>query len=291
MEWVLAIRSDLLTPVFKAFTALGYSGFLFIFVPLGYWIIDKDIFARTGLWLLLSLMLNAYLKLLFQDPRPDPIFQLDPLVGKSYGFPSGHAQIAMVIWFWLAWETRKKWIWISSTFLVVCISFSRLYLGVHDLGDVLGGLLIGLLSLVIFILLTTKKFKWWHDRHPLWQLIALMIIVASFFFTWPGRIPIGVVGLGFLVIGFWSGVIIERKRIFFKKHRDLWRNIASGIIGVIMFMGLRKGFQEMAGILYDGMTTVVIIQALVGGVFTAALAPWIFQHLRLAEKGTLIISN
>ena len=284
MEWVVAIRSDLLTPVFKAFTALGYSGFLFIFVPLGYWIIDKDIFARTGLWLLLSLLLNAYLKHLFQDPRPDPIYQLDPSVGRSYGFPSGHAQIAMVIWFWLAWEARKTWIWISSAILVAGISFSRLYLGVHDMGDVLGGLLIGLLSLVIFIFLTTKKFDWWHDLHPIWQVVALMIIVVAFFLLWPRRLPIDVVGLGFLLIGFWCGVGIERKLIFFKKHRDWWRNITSGIIGVILFISLRKGFQEMAGVLQDGRTTVIITQALVGGVYVAALAPWIFQLLKLAER-------
>ena len=35
MEWAIAMRSDLLTPVFKAFSALGYSGFLLLFVPIG----------------------------------------------------------------------------------------------------------------------------------------------------------------------------------------------------------------------------------------------------------------
>jgi PAP2 superfamily len=284
MEWVLTIRSDLLTQVFVAFSALGYSGFLFLLVPVGYWILNKDTFARVGLWLLLSLLLNAYLKALFEDPRPDPIYQLDPFVGQSYGFPSGHAQIAMVIWFWIAWEARKTWIWILSSILVVGICFSRLYLGVHDMGDVLGGMLIGLLSLIFFIFLTTKRFEWWHNLHPLWQVAALMIIVATFFLTWPGRLPVDVVGLGFLLIGFWIGVGIERKRIFFKRHPDWRRIIASGIIGVILFMGLGKGFQELAGILQGERATVTIILALFGGVYTAALAPWIFQRLRLAER-------
>jgi hypothetical protein len=285
MEWVLAIRSDLLTPVFKAFTALGYSGFLFMFIPLGYWIIDKDIFAHTGLWLLLSLLLNAYLKVLFKDPRPDPIYQLDPFVGQSYGFPSGHAQVAMVIWFWIAWEARKTWIWILSSILVVGICFSRLYLGVHDIGDVLGGMLIGLLSLILFIFLTTRRFEWWHNLHPFWQVVALMIFVAVFFLTWPGRLPVHVVGLGFLLIGFWIGVGIERKRIFFKKHRDWKRKIASGAVGAILFVLLNKGFRELAGALPDETTTITMLQALFGGVYTAALAPWIFQRLRLADRG------
>ena len=285
MEWVLAIRSDLLTPIFKAFTALGYGGFLFIFVPVGYWILDKDIFARAGLWILLSLLLNAYLKDLFKDPRPDPMYYLDPLVGQSYGFPSGHAQIAMVLWFWIAWEARKTWIWISSAILVIGICFSRLYLGVHDVGDVLGGMLIGLLSLILFIILTTKRFEWWHHLHPLWQVMGLMVIVAAFFLTWPGRLPVRFVGLGFLLIGFWIGVGLERKRIFFKKHPDWKRKIASGIIGAILFVLLSKGFQELAGAFPDERTTITILQALFGGVYTAALAPWIFQRLRLADKG------
>lgn len=285
MEWVIAVRSDLLTPLFKAFSALGYSGFLFLFVPLGYWMLSKNIFARVGLWVLLSLLLNAYLKDLFQDPRPDLMYQLDPLVGQTYGFPSGHAQIAMVIWFWIAWEARKTWIWILSSFLVVGICFSRLYLGVHDVGDVLGGIGFGLASLLVFIFLTTNRFDWWHNLHPIWQVAAVVIIEAAFFLTWPGKISVGVVGLGFLLIGFWIGVGIERKRIFFKRHRDWWRIMASGIIGVILFTFLREGFQEVAGALQNGRTTVAIIQALVCGVYVTALAPWIFQHLKLADKG------
>jgi len=285
MEWTIAIRSDLLTPVFKAFTALGYGGFLLLFVPVGYWILNKNIFARVGLWLLLSFLLNMYLKNLFQDPRPDPMYQLDPLVGRSYGFPSGHAQTAIVFWFWIAWEARKTWIWILSSILVAGICFSRLYLGVHDMGDVLGGIGIGLLSLLLFIVLTTKRFEWWYRFHPLWQVVTLAIIEAAFFLTWPGNLPVSVVGLGFLLIGFWTGVIIERNRIFFQKHHDWWRIIASGIIGVILFMALRKGFQEFAGQFLNIRMTVALIQALILGVYVTALAPWIFQHLKLAGRG------
>ncbi len=284
MEWAIAMRSDLLTPGFKAFSALGYGGFLLLFVPLGYWLLSKNIFARVGLWLLLSAILNAYLKDLFQDPRPDPLFQLDPAVGQSYGFPSGHAQIAIVVWFWIAWEVRKTWMWILSLILVAGICFSRLYLGVHDMGDVLGGIGIGLISLLIFIFVTTKRFEWWHNLHPLWQVLAIGIIEAAFFLTWPGKLSPSMTVYGALLIGFWIGVIIERKRIFFQKHPDWWRMIASGVIGVILFFALQKGFGAVTGTFENGKTTVVFIQSFVSGGYVTALAPWIFQHLRLAEK-------
>jgi glycerophosphoryl diester phosphodiesterase len=283
MEWAIAIRSDLLTLIFKAFSALGYGGFLFLFMPLGYWILSKNIFARVGLWLLLSALLNAYLKELFQDPRPDPLFQLDAAVGQSYGFPSGHAQIAIVIWFWIAWEVRKTWMWILSSILVAGICFSRLYLGVHDMGDVLGGIGIGLCSLLIFIIVTTKRFEWWRKPQPLWQIVAIAIIEVFFFLTWPGKLSPGITGYGALLMGFWIGVIIERERIFFQKHPDWWRVIASGVIGVILFVALQKGFEAVTGLFGNGKMTVTLIQAFVSGVYVTALAPWIFQRLRLAE--------
>ena len=242
MEWAIAIRSDLLTPLFKGFTAVGYGSFLFFFMPLGYWILSKNIFARVGLWLLLSAILNAYLKDLFQDPRPDAVFQLDPAVGLSYGFPSGHAQTAIVVWFWIAWEVRKTWMWVLSTILVLGISFSRLYLGVHDMGDVLGGLFIGLVSLLIFIFVTSKRFEWWHKLNPVWQVLALGIIEAFFFLTWPGSPSLGVTGYGFLLLGLWIGVILERRWIFFQKHSNWVRLIASCVLGVVLFYALRKGF-------------------------------------------------
>ena len=285
MEWAIAMRSDILTPVFKAFSALGYSGFLLLFVPIGYWIFSKNIFARVGLWLLLSALLNAYLKDFFQDPRPDPVFQLDPHVGESYGFPSGHAQIAIVIWFWIAWEARKTWIWILCSILVAGICLSRLYLGVHDVEDVLGGLGFGLLSLLIFIFLTTKRFQWWHNLIPIWQVAAIVMIEAFFFLTWPGKLSGSMIGLGVFLIGFWLGVGIERKHIFFQKHRDWWRVIVSAAIGLILFIALRKGFQAVEGMLENGRTAVAFIRAFISGVYLAALAPWIFQRLKLADKG------
>lgn len=283
MEWVMGMRSDLLTLVFKAFSALGYSGFLLLFVPIGYWIFNKNIFARVGLWLLLSALLNAYLKDLLQDPRPTTFFQLDPAVGQSYGFPSGHAQIAIVIWFWIAWEARKTWIWILCSILVVGICFSRLYLGVHDVEDVLGGIGIGLLSLLVFIFLTSKRFQWWHNLHFLWQMVGIAIIEAFFIFTWPGKLSGSAIVNGVFLIGFWLGVGIERSWIFFQKHSNWWRIIVSGLIGLIVLIVLRKGIQIVTETLEIGKMTVAIITAFISGVYMTALAPWIFQHLKLAE--------
>lgn len=71
--------------------------------------------------------------------------------GLGYAFPSGHAGRSVAVFGFLAVaiarELRSNWHWLpysSAVFLVVAISFSRLYLGAHWFSDVLGGWSLGL---------------------------------------------------------------------------------------------------------------------------------------------------
>jgi membrane-associated phospholipid phosphatase len=70
------------------------------------------------------------------------------LKAMSFGFPSGHASGAVAMWGGLAVIFRKRALAWLAPFLVALIVFTRLYLGVHFLADVLGGLLLGGLILL-----------------------------------------------------------------------------------------------------------------------------------------------
>ncbi len=96
-----------------------------------------------------GMLLNAMLKYAFHRPRPpwdDPI-----LVIESFSFPSGHAMAAILLYgFLAAFGVRKAqaWRWrvlavFAAGLLIVLIGFSRLYLGVHYLSDVLAGMAAG----------------------------------------------------------------------------------------------------------------------------------------------------
>jgi undecaprenyl-diphosphatase len=65
----------------------------------------------------------------------------------KYGFASRHAANTMGIafFFWLLFANRYRWIWILFIWATV-VSYSRIYLGVHFPGDILVGMLIGILS-------------------------------------------------------------------------------------------------------------------------------------------------
>jgi membrane protein DedA with SNARE-associated domain/membrane-associated phospholipid phosphatase len=92
-----------------------------------------------------SAVLNHLLKGLFQRPRP--YFEHPLLIETSYSFPSGHAMESFVVYGMLAyfavlalrtWESRVGVV-LGAALLVVLIGFSRMYLGVHYLSDVIAG--------------------------------------------------------------------------------------------------------------------------------------------------------
>ena len=68
--------------------------------------------------------------------------------GISFGFPSGHASGAVALWGGLAVIFRKRALAWLAPFFVALVVFTRLYLGVHFLADVLGGAVLG--GLVLF---------------------------------------------------------------------------------------------------------------------------------------------
>lgn len=91
--------------------------------------------------------LDEALKLLFARPRPAAFFGLAQ--PETYSFPSGHSMASCCFYGALAMiaaararSRARRWaIWAGAAALIVCIGFSRIYLGVHYPSDVLGGYL------------------------------------------------------------------------------------------------------------------------------------------------------
>ena len=159
LTWVESIRSPVLSIFFENISLAGYPTFLILFISFGYFYWSPSRFSRVAMLLFISAFINAFLKDFFQDPRPDIQLMLDPKVGTSYGWPSGHAQIAVTLWGLLAYELKNKWITIGALTLIALIAFSRMYLGVHDFGDVFSGLVIGSFILLIWHYAIIYKFN------------------------------------------------------------------------------------------------------------------------------------
>lgn len=157
MSWVPALRTPFLNVFFETITLMGYPIFLILFLCFGFFALGSNRFFHTGLLLIVTGLSNAMLKDFGQDPRPDASFALDPRIGESYGWPSGHMQIAVVLWGYLAYRLKQNWIYAAAALFIALQGFSRLYLGVHDIGDVVAGLIFGLICLFAYI---------WSETHP-----------------------------------------------------------------------------------------------------------------------------
>jgi undecaprenyl-diphosphatase len=64
----------------------------------------------------------------------------------SYGFVSGHAANSFALATFISLLFGNKWVTTGMLIWAAWVSYSRIYLGVHYPGDVLGGAIIGVLT-------------------------------------------------------------------------------------------------------------------------------------------------
>ena len=149
--------SDFMTPIAKVITNLGSAVFLIALTIILIIVIKNK---KIGLSIFLNLsfvtILNQLLKRILQRPRPNE-FRIIEETG--YSFPSGHSMVSMAFYGYLIYLIYKyvknkyiKWGLITIlSILIVSIGISRIYLGVHYTSDVLGGFLIAVSYLIIYI--------------------------------------------------------------------------------------------------------------------------------------------
>ena len=276
-------RHELLTPVMQGFTWLGYDKFILLFLPLGYWVWSKPMFLRLFILVAITAILNAFLKDLWQDPRPDIGLRMDHEVGESFGAPSGHAQVAVVLWLWLAYEMRRLWFWVVSSLVVLGIVFSRLYLGAHDIEDVLLGSALGVVTLVLFALV--KDWAWWRAANPFWHLLLIIAVAMLAQFGWQGVAPDYVPLLAGMLVGVVIGYWLEGRHIAFHARTEAWRRGLAAVLGCAAFLVFQSLLKQFGLALALDPLLWQSLRGLVMGLFIAALMPWLLVRLRLLPAG------
>ncbi|QRK04343.1 phosphatase PAP2 family protein [Archangium violaceum] len=136
-------------------------------------------------------------------PRPDDpriVVRADPAVSS---FPSGHTVTSLALLGWLALgrQLPRAVPWV----VVPLVMLARLYLGAHYLGDVLGGVLIGLLLLGGYTRLWPTLRRWGERRS--------IRFFASFGLGMVATLACGVLLFGgdrraWQVLGFAAGLVV-----------------------------------------------------------------------------------
>lgn len=142
LYWFETIRTPALDAAMSLVTRLGEETFFMVAALFMFWCVDK----RRGYYLLAvgftGTLINQWLKIVCRVPRPwvrDPHFTIvesarDGAAG--YSFPSGHTQSAVGVFGGVARFTRRWWLRCVCLVLLVLVSVSRMYLGVHTPADV-----------------------------------------------------------------------------------------------------------------------------------------------------------
>ena len=154
--------SDFATPIAKFITNFGGAIFLAVLTIILFILIkNKKIGVSIFSNLAIITALNQLLKNILQRPRPTEYRIIEET---GYSFPSGHSMISMAFYGYLIYLIYKyvknkyvKWTSMVLLSLLICsIGISRIYLGVHYTSDVLGGFLISISYLVMYISAVNK---------------------------------------------------------------------------------------------------------------------------------------
>lgn len=138
------------------------AGLYFIYQPLHK---KKSILIFSGTTILITGLFALIGGIIYYNPRPFIVEHFIPLISHSSnnGFPSDHVLLASTIATLFSFYNRKValFLWLTTAL----IAYSRVFVGVHHLIDVVGSMVISILSGVIASNLTKRHQKTIHS-HP-----------------------------------------------------------------------------------------------------------------------------
>ncbi|MFK7946261.1 MAG: phosphatase PAP2 family protein [Saprospiraceae bacterium] len=322
--WLQEFDNEWIVHFFKFMTALGYMEFFMVSLI----IVFFGLHFRKGFILLLIVLWTAAVTLVMKDtfdlPRPYMVenevqildgevntdmtllddadathfFELLPTSTMDYfdnqpipyGFPSGHTSIAVVFWGTLMLLFRKRWLSILCVSLIILIPFSRIYLGVHFIADVLGGYLVGVTMLWLFYRLVIREeamVKYLKiNKHPFaFDFKNFLIFVAPFIWlTLLNDTKYWVVPA--TLLGFGLGFMLSSQKGLPNETGSISNRIARVISTLVLFGGLAFLLEKI--FVLTGLQNVAIANEFIKYILVSFVTIWlgIWIHIKLgwAEK-------
>jgi membrane-associated phospholipid phosphatase len=232
---------------FMLITQLGGEIFYIAFLLVLYWAYNKREAILATFVLVVSVLLNYWLKFAIANDRPPASNWLPGVEATNYSTPSGHAQNSAALFGWFAVRIKRWWMFLVAIILAFLIGISRVYIGVHFLGDVLLGWVIGIVVVIIFFYLENPVREYLSKYSIDYWLVLLMVFgVVLTFISWilppPPEDNFG--SYGGLVVGLALGLILEKRFVNFsvEPHEgQKWRLGLRVIIGLVLVIGLMVG--------------------------------------------------
>jgi membrane-associated phospholipid phosphatase len=134
------------------------------------------------------------------------------LAAQGYSFPSMHSASVPALYFSLAKEVKKNWLWIAAGIMTVLVGISRVAAGMHYPTDVLAGWILGFAVVGVFTILDRYVHKEW-----LYHLILLISALPGLFYV---RTSEYYTALG-CMIGAIAAISFEHKYVNYQETRKI----------------------------------------------------------------------
>lgn len=292
-----SFANDFITSIFKFFTETGRSSYaapLIVIVLFGISFRAGFILLQVTAW---NGLITMGLKEIFALPRPSNVDSNVLLPGEdfpnpthnegmgsksffgglppqvvenfrshpfdSWGFPSGHTSHSVALWGSVFLFFKKKWVRIICLLMMVFIPLSRMYLGRHFLADVLGGYVLGLIMLLIFLKFVYRNkslmnFLFEERGRLLFDLKSFLLLF--YLFIMPLMIlavpEINPEYLAFF-LGFNFGFLLIWFRGIPKDSGNIAQRFARTVIAGVLFFVLRVIFIKTTELLFIEETVLI----------------------------------
>ena len=195
----------------------------------------------------------------------------------SFAFPSGHAHGSTTLWLYIMVYTRHIFFIVFGFVIIILVAISRVYLGVHYLGDVIAGIALGVVTVAIFLILepkVTRLVNTWSLKRKLFLGTIpplLLLFYGSLFFSFDDR---GVKLAGAL-LGIILGYVLEGEYVRITVNVSTEKKVIRIILGLFLAFIAYFGLNWL---LPFNMVTCFFTSWL-GGFMVMFIAPWVFKKI------------
>lgn len=293
--WLQDLRFGLLDFIIKILDFAGEELVYIAVFGLIYWIYNKKMGLRMFVALLVISIATFFAKDVFGRLRPYQISDaVVPLFDeRGFGIPSGHTSITLVVWGYLAWCLRRPAVTIAVVIYVILQAISRMIAGVHYPQSVIGGILLGIVVLAVYILLSERFAVRWSG----WSIMikALLTLAASILLSLLVMLSLDdsvrwedYLTMAGLLLGTGLAVIFESQVVHFAPHSDKSRQIIQYVLGIIIAVAVLFGLKFAFAAITETGTLAGILRVIRYGTlaFVAlGLWPYISVQVGLMQSG------
>jgi len=255
------IRGSFLDYILMAVTDFIGSPAIYVFLAVLYWCFQK----RAAIFIVMNIsvgsMVNQFFKNIFCIYRPwilnPDVKPFEPAMegATGYSFPSGHTQLAATEFLSIArWQKKRKWLVAVCILVTLLVMFTRNYLGVHTLWDVLASAVLA----CIIIYLDEKLLLWIENgknRDLIVFITGIVLTLLALLYMTLKPYPLDYSNTGDLLVdplemivdcylaagcltGFLSGWILERRFLNFATEVSGKKRVLRAVIGAVLLLFL-----------------------------------------------------